>query len=104
MLASASVFSACVGIAVDVICFFMALLSSRGISTPSLPAQGEQRRSSTFNIPRDIPLKYAGDIPRVWLAHIHKLEAELKNVESELKVAKGAETLAMRARAENIRN
>jgi hypothetical protein len=34
----------------------MALLSSRGISTPSLPAQGEQRRSSIFNIPRDIPL------------------------------------------------
>jgi hypothetical protein len=33
----------------------MALLSFRGISTPSLPAQGEQRRSSLFNIPRDIP-------------------------------------------------
>jgi hypothetical protein len=32
------------------------LLSSRGISTPSLPAQGEQRRSSIFNIPRDISL------------------------------------------------
>jgi hypothetical protein len=30
----------------------MALLSFRGISTPSLPAQGEQRRSSYFNIPR----------------------------------------------------
>jgi len=29
-----------------VIAFFMALLSFRGISTPSLPAQGEQRRSS----------------------------------------------------------
>jgi hypothetical protein len=41
---------------VDVICFFMALLSFRGISTPSLPAQGEQRRSQIFNIPRDIPL------------------------------------------------
>jgi hypothetical protein len=27
------------------------LLSFRGISTPSLPAQGEQRRSSYFNIP-----------------------------------------------------
>jgi integration host factor subunit beta len=54
--------------------------------------------------PNSVPFKYAGDIPRVWLAHIHKLEAELKNVESELKVAKGAETLAMRARAENIRN
>ena len=34
----------------------MALLSFRGISTPSLKAQGEQRRSSLFNIPRDIPL------------------------------------------------
>ncbi len=33
----------------------MALLSFRGISTPSLKAQGEQRRSSLFNIPRDIP-------------------------------------------------
>src|SRR5271165_6940772 len=33
----------------------MALLSYRGISTPSLKAQGEQRRSSLFNIPRDNP-------------------------------------------------
>src|SRR5271166_6636543 len=33
----------------------MALLSFRGISTPSLKAQGEQRRSSLFNIPRDNP-------------------------------------------------
>jgi hypothetical protein len=33
----------------------MALLFSRGISTPSLKAQGEQRRSSLFNIPRDNP-------------------------------------------------
>jgi flagellar hook protein FlgE len=32
----------------------MALLSSRGISTPSLQAQGEQRRSSYFNNHRDI--------------------------------------------------
>ena len=55
MLASASAFNACVGIAVDVICFFMALLSFRGFSTPSLKAQGEQRRSSLFNIPRDNP-------------------------------------------------
>jgi putative ABC transport system substrate-binding protein len=30
----------------------MALLSFRGISTPSLPAQGGQRRSSYFNIRR----------------------------------------------------
>jgi hypothetical protein len=56
MLASASAFNAYVGIAVDVVCFFMALLSSRGISTPSLKAQGEQSRSSLFNIPRDNPL------------------------------------------------
>jgi hypothetical protein len=34
----------------------MALLSSRGISTPSLQAQGEQRRSSYFNNHRDIAL------------------------------------------------
>jgi hypothetical protein len=30
----------------------MALLSFCGFDTPSLPAQGEQRRSSYFNIPR----------------------------------------------------
>jgi len=40
-----------------VIDFFMALLSFRGFNTPSLPAQGEQRRSSYFNINRDIPLR-----------------------------------------------
>jgi hypothetical protein len=33
----------------------MALLSFRGISTPSLRAQGEQRRSSYFNISRGNP-------------------------------------------------
>jgi hypothetical protein len=33
---------------------FMALLSFRGFGTPSLPAQGEQRRSFQFNIDRDI--------------------------------------------------
>jgi hypothetical protein len=33
----------------------MALLSFRGISTPSLTAQGEQRRHSFFNIGRGIP-------------------------------------------------
>jgi hypothetical protein len=36
---------------------FMALLSFRGFDTPSLPAQGEQRRSTYFNIGRDIPGK-----------------------------------------------
>jgi hypothetical protein len=35
---------------------FMALLSFRGFDTPSLPAQGEQRRSTYFNIGRDIPV------------------------------------------------
>jgi hypothetical protein len=50
-----SAFNAYAGIAVDVVCFFMGLLSFRGISTPSLMAQGEQRRSFLFNIPRDIP-------------------------------------------------
>jgi len=39
----------------------MALLSSRGISTPSLQAQGEQRRSSYFNNHRDMPTKGAVD-------------------------------------------
>jgi hypothetical protein len=38
---------------VDVV---MALLSFRGFDTPSLPAQGEQRRSTYFNIGRDIPI------------------------------------------------
>ena len=33
------------------------MLSFRGISTPSLTAQGEQRRPSIFNILRDIPRK-----------------------------------------------
>jgi len=33
----------------------MALLSFRGFDTPSLSAQGEQRRSTYFNIGRDIP-------------------------------------------------
>jgi hypothetical protein len=44
---------------VDVISLFMALLSSRGISTPSLQAQGEQRRSSYFNNHRDMPMRSA---------------------------------------------
>src|SRR3990172_6344763 len=53
MFARASVFSALAGMAVDVVGLFMALLSFRGISTPSLSAQGEQRRSPFFNIDRD---------------------------------------------------
>jgi hypothetical protein len=42
---------------VFVLNLFIALLSFRGISTPSLPAQGEQRRSFYFNIRRDIPTR-----------------------------------------------
>jgi hypothetical protein len=38
-----------------VLTLFMALLSFRGISTPSLPAQGGQRRFSYFNIQRGNP-------------------------------------------------
>jgi hypothetical protein len=41
-----------------VLIVFMALLSFRGIITPSLQAQGEQRRSSFFNIGRDISGPY----------------------------------------------
>ena len=44
MFVSASSFSALVGIAVDVVSLFMALLSFVELDTPSLPAQGEQRR------------------------------------------------------------
>jgi hypothetical protein len=54
MFARASSFSALVGMAVDVVGLFMALLSFVGIITPSLSAQGEQRRFSYFNIDRDI--------------------------------------------------
>jgi hypothetical protein len=39
--------------AVDAVSPFMALLSFRGIDTPSLQAQGQQRRLSYFNIDRD---------------------------------------------------
>src|SRR5271166_1721102 len=38
--------------AVNVVGFFMALLSFRGFDTPSLPAQGEQRLPLIFNIQR----------------------------------------------------
>jgi hypothetical protein len=40
----------------------MALLSFRGFDTPSLPAQGEQRRSTYFNIGRDIPRPWRGQL------------------------------------------
>src|ERR1700738_611233 len=54
MFETASIFNALVGIAVDVVRLSMALLSFRGFDTPSLLAHGEQRRSSFFNIRRDI--------------------------------------------------
>jgi hypothetical protein len=61
MFARASSFNALVGMAVDVVSLFMALLSFRGIDTPSLSAQGEQRRPSYFNIDRDI--RHGGQTP-----------------------------------------
>src|SRR5262249_12504111 len=53
MFDSASSFSALVGIAVDVVNLFMALLSFVESAPRSLPAQGGQRRFSYFNIVRD---------------------------------------------------
>src|SRR5208337_816117 len=41
--------------AVNVVGFFMALLSFRGFDTPSLQAQGEQRLPPIFNIQRGNP-------------------------------------------------
>ncbi len=50
------------GKAVAVVLFLvMALLSFVGISTPSLAAQGEQRRHSFFNIRRGNPSKHAAN-------------------------------------------
>jgi hypothetical protein len=46
----------------------MALLSFRGISTPSLTAQGEQRRFSFFNIRRDISVERGSPATRRHLA------------------------------------
>src|SRR5262249_29814792 len=53
MFDSASSFSALVGIAVDVVNLFMALLSFVESAPRSLSAQGGQRRFSYFNIVRD---------------------------------------------------
>jgi hypothetical protein len=65
----ASSFSALVGIAVDVVSLFMALLSFLcGTTTPSLAAQGEQRRFSYFNIERDNFF----DQPRASLVSVRK--------------------------------
>ncbi|MGB3582443.1 MAG: winged helix-turn-helix domain-containing protein, partial [Roseiarcus sp.] len=51
----------------------------RGIGTPSLKAQGEQRRSSLFNIPRDIPLFDENVDENVIESHISKLRKKLKH-------------------------
>jgi hypothetical protein len=51
-------FKSLAGIAMDVINLFMASLSSRGISNPSLQARGEQRRFFYFNNDRDIPRRF----------------------------------------------
>src|ERR1700684_4384257 len=94
MLASASIFKACDGIAVDVVGPFMALLSFRGIDTPSLAAQGEQRRLSLFNIPRDNSMESFRSRLRDRLAHhiyagvraeeVAALAAEIAKAKSKL--------------------
>src|ERR1700683_2196247 len=59
------------GNAVDVVLIlFMALLSFRGISTPSLPAQGEPPRFSYFNIQRGIPT--GGSYEAIHVRRIHR--------------------------------
>ena len=52
MLASSSAFNAYVGIAVDVVCFFVALLSFRGISAPSL--KGSRRATPLLLFQRSL--------------------------------------------------
>jgi hypothetical protein len=53
-----------------VLILFMALLSFRGIINPSLPAQGEQRRSSYFNISRGDPVcRDSIGIEPQWTSH-----------------------------------
>ncbi|MGD0189007.1 MAG: hypothetical protein ABR953_15050 [Candidatus Acidiferrales bacterium] len=42
-------------------------------------------------------------IPAVWTTHMRRLHAELQEIESKLKDAKGDEALTLRARAEKIR-
>src|SRR5208337_2155137 len=55
-----------------VLILFMALLSFRGISTPSLSAQGEQRCFSYFNIERDNSKPF-GSQPYRGRSHISQL-------------------------------
>src|ERR1700676_5098805 len=72
-----------------VIAFFMALLSFCGISTPSLPAQGEQRRSSYFNIPRGNSVRYERAIylEPIKLLRLHAQIAELLGTTEQLEQA-----------------
>jgi len=51
---------------------------------PSLPAQGEQRRSPIFNIPRDIPVARAG----VVAINAKALESLTANVEANFDFVK----------------
>jgi hypothetical protein len=57
----------------------MALLSFRGFDTPSLPAQGEQRRSTYFNIGRDIPERSCRLLLDVATFHGRMLARDLRN-------------------------
>src|SRR5271165_5471417 len=72
----------------------MALLSFRGISTPSLKAQGEQRRSSLFNIPRDNPLgsaraeKLAARFPRPAMGPWFNALGAAKDIHEKREVAR----------------
>jgi hypothetical protein len=63
----ASSFSALVGIAVDVVSLFIhGVAFLCGITTPSLAAQGGQRRFSYFNIERDNSRYLANDTQSEW--------------------------------------
>src|SRR5512135_2497569 len=63
--------------AVNVVGFFMALLSFRGFGTPSLPAQGEQRLPLIFNIQRgNAAAILTNELARPLLCHIDQIEAE----------------------------
>ena len=80
----------------------MALLSFRGISTPSLPAQGEQRRSSYFNIPRGNSVR-AGDVMQSLRVMVKKHEPELAATELGELVAVAIKLVEMEGRNANVR-
>jgi hypothetical protein len=83
--------------------FLHGVASFRGISTPSLTAQGEQRRSSIFNNDRDIPLirreqrkTKAGD----WNSNVYHLDgliAKVKKLEPDFAEAREQRAKAKRA-------